>query len=248
MIDLNQVAKWVVYIFISTIAVILLYFFIYFKTTTNLLDDPVLKLLLEKHRLDGLFANKSGYFLLERKIGKYDTGYGEITCVGMESICDVLKYNKIDIAETIFFDFGCGVGKAIVMAKLLGFKKAIGVEIVKERYDCAMGVLDRLPSDIQQDIEVYNADMLKFALQPILDKNNNNNKPVAIFASNLLWSPKVTKDFLAKYMRETPEGSMIVSSLFFIHPGDEKFILSKNEYNVPMSWSKHDMCTFTLLR
>ena len=238
-------AKWFIYIFVGTLAVILLYLFIYFKTTSNLIDDPVFRLLLEKHGLESIYQNKSGYFLLDKKIGKYDTGYGEITCVGMESICDVMNHNEIDIKDTIFIDFGCGIGKSLVMAKLLGFKKAVGVEIVRQRCNIASSVIKNLPDALRYDIEVYNADMLKFSLEPVLD---GSTKPVVIFASNLLWSPDVTKDFYAKYMRETPEGSMIVASRFFIHPGDEKFIVSKNEYSVPMSWSKFDTCVFALLR
>ena len=239
------ITKWFIYIFIGTVVMILLSLFIFYNTTTNLIDDPVFRLLLKKHGLDSIYKNKSGYFLLDKKIGKHETGYGEITCVGMESICDVLEYHKFDLKDTIFIDFGCGIGKSLVMAKLLGFKKAVGVEIVKQRCNIAWSVIQNLPDYLKQDIEIYNADMLNFSLEKILD---GSTKPVVIFASNLLWSPDVIKDFYAKYMRETPEGSMIVASRCFVHPGDEKFIVSKNEYSVPMSWSKFDTCIFALLR
>lgn len=198
-------------------------------------EDLNFKMLLDKHGVKDLFDNTSGYSLDSfnfKKYGRYNTGYGELTQVGMESILGVVLDNNLNIMETVFLDIGCGVGKSLVMAKLMGFNKAIGIEIVKDRCTMARGVVKWLPDSVKNNIQVVNIDMLKWKVPQF-------EKPVVIFASNLLWPVEVTKDFFAKYMKAVPPGSLIISSRVYFHKGDER---TTYETSVPMSWNKYDTC------
>lgn len=200
-------------------------------------EDINFRILLDKHGVNGLFDDISGYGYdsFSYKYGRYNTGYGELTQAGMDGILGVALDNNLNIMDTVYMDIGCGVGKSLVMAKLMGFKKAIGVELVKERCVMARSVVRLLPESVKGNIEILNMDMLKWKVPRF-------EKPVVIFASNLLWPVGVSKDFFAKYMRAVPPGSIIVSSRVYFHKGDER---TSYETSVPMSWNKHDKCFVT---
>lgn len=224
---------YIIYIILGLIAFWFLYL-VCIAIVSGVGEDMNFKILLEKHGVKkGVYDGISGYTFYFRKYGRYDTGYGEVTQVGMENIRGAVLDNNLNIMETVFLDIGCGVGKSLVMAKLMGFKGAIGVELVQERCVMAKGVVKLLPESLRKDIDIVNTDMLKWKVPRF-------EKPVVIFASNLLWPVPVSKDFFEKYMRAVPPGSLIIASRVYFHEGDARVTY---DINVPMSWSKYDTCT-----
>lgn len=203
---------------------ICMYFFLSSPVTDSGLD-----LALEKHNISSLFDNLSGYKSHHKVYDKsYVTTYGEIQYTAIEEIYKLAVQHGADNA---FIDFGCGIGKGIIMALLVGFKKTYGVELVKERYDDAIVAVSRLPNKYKKNIFVFNGDMFDF------DFKVTEGKPVCIFMSNLLFTVDVNKKIFHKIGTEAPKGTLVVCSGYNIQ-GDDLFRFKKlKTLSTPMSWN-----------
>jgi SAM-dependent methyltransferase len=84
--------------------------------------------------------------------------YGEITQEGTNSLINYFKeyFNE----NTVFYDFGCGLGKMVFHIALLDIKKSVGIEYSKERYNgCKYFETIFCPSN--KNIEFYNKSFLE---------------------------------------------------------------------------------------
>lgn len=92
-----------------------------------------------------IFQDIDGFSLSlaeRRKLGIDDKSfvYGEIV---PESFCEILEKAKID-KDTIFYDLGSGVGKAVILAKLIfDIKKSIGIEYLDSLYQASLNAYQK---------------------------------------------------------------------------------------------------------
>jgi hypothetical protein len=79
--------------------------------------------------------------------------YGEITQEGTNSLINYFKeyFNE----NTVFYDFGCGLGKMVFHVALLDIKKSVGIEYSKERYNGCKYIQTNYCST-NKNIEIYN--------------------------------------------------------------------------------------------
>jgi len=98
--------------------------------------------------------------------------YGEIMS---ESFYDILSHIHPNPSQ-IFYDFGSGTGKAVMLGHLLfGFTKSKGIEFVDSLYDTSIHIMNRY----EQEIRPLQADnpisgSIEFTLGSVLDFNTDD--------------------------------------------------------------------------
>jgi hypothetical protein len=96
------------------------------------------------------------------------TTYGEIKYIG--GVDQIVEHLRLD-SDDVFVDLGCGTGRAVVeMFLSTPVKRAIGYELVKERYDHAMEVRNMMinnplytinkKSNSKRHLEFYNQNIV----------------------------------------------------------------------------------------
>ncbi|MBN4062197.1 class I SAM-dependent methyltransferase [Bacteroidales bacterium AH-315-I05] len=71
----------------------------------------------------------------------------------------------VNFSESTFIDFGCGKGKALIMAGEYGFKKIIGVEFAKELYDICLQNIEKIkPKVAPKNFEILHEDATEFEI------------------------------------------------------------------------------------
>lgn len=200
--------------------------------TSIIYKDRHIDQVFREHNLPNLYKDVDGYDF--KSIGNISTLYGEILTQGVKSIYDFANMKNIDT----FIDIGCGVGKAVVIGKLLGFNNTIGVEIVKSRYDGAMTVYNKLPNKHKQGITFINADMFNINFQEL-----TQGRPCIIFASNLIWNKNISTKFF-KMVANTYESSTVYVIASVFNPDSETRARFKQigTLNTPMSWDHNAVC------
>lgn len=76
----------------------------------------------------------------------------------------LLKGLPVD-SKRSFVDFGCGKGKALIIAAELGFEKLVGVEFSDQLCKCAGHNIDKLNPQLRSRIEILNIDASTFKFQ-----------------------------------------------------------------------------------
>lgn len=220
---------------ISKIAVGLCLLFVgllvYFYYTD--IDYEYEELLKSKKIPVDIIERYSGFFWLDNDglLGA-STGYGEITAKGMKEVTKVAKEHDLKT----FYDIGCGSGKAMLIALLLGFDESVGVEIVKTRVDIANDMRTRLPKNLKKHMQIYSGDY--YTVLPSIKTAS------LVFISNLLWKSHENKRLFSFLLSQLPNGSIIVCST----PPDGIIHGLKvlKTIDVPMSWYSASKCTVLL--
>jgi hypothetical protein len=156
--------------------------------------------------------------------------YGEITYEGIQIIKEI--YDKLNLEY--FIDIGSGNGKLpLFIAENNNIKKSVGIELVEIRHNRAMELKSQLAnnfSEITQKVEFINDDFNNVNFSTVL---NNNNKPVAVFISNLCFSPELNEKLYKKLLEELPSGSVIIASKKANIANGKR----TDTIKCPMSWS-----------
>lgn len=190
----------------------------------NYLDrDFEFEALIEANNLPP-WSNLDGFNVDTTNYTKYSTTYGEITARGMQVI------KTIAPQISIFYDLGCGVGKSCIIAALIGYQKAIGIEIVKERYDIGKKYISTLSTEVKDKIQLFCGDYKTFAIK--------EQTPILIFVSNLLWSEHENSSLFDYLAKTIPLQSIIVASTYTSHPSFQRL----QRIKVPMSWYTNSWC------
>lgn len=204
---------------------------IYVLFMVNLQDSEASRL-LRTHGLGDVFKNIDGFTVTRITLQpNMASTYGEVRCKGVENMYKLARAHDI----TTFVDIGSGVGKALVLAKLMGFDKCVGVENNENRYRQAVLVKSRLPDRVSQDIELHFLDAMKFDL-------TSYTTPVLIFISNLLWPNDLCVEFTKKIIEEAPPGSLVVSSKCSYYLKDKERLRNVRMLETPMSWDWQALC------
>ena len=156
--------------------------------------------------------------------------YGEVLCRGMKTLKAIADSYNI----TTFVDMGSGVGKGVFLAKILGFDKCIGIEYIDVRHKQAVEFWEKLPKEMSRDIELIHGDMYTdIDFKEIADRD----KPMMIYASNLVWSNDMNTRFFKKLGRECSPGTIIVTSKDSPDSSDSPHNIEMiRESTIAMSW------------
>lgn len=176
----------------------------------------------------------------EYEQNNYATTYGEMNYEAIE------KYNQtvnLDNKYKYFIDFGSGRGK-LPLYMGTKVKKSIGIELVKERHEDAVKLLNKLSVEypqITQKVELICGDM--FVYLENINKTTFDDS-VMIWVSNLCFGEDLTEKLFNQIVKKFPSGTVIASSKIpkDIPNGMIQFIVkpsNKNELVVPMSWSSN---------
>lgn len=181
--------------------------------------------LLQKHHIDPqILDGIEGYSCFT---ASFTHVYGEILCDGMKAIWKLAKEHNI----STFYDMGCGVGKALLMGKLLGFNTCIGIEDVSHRVKQAKLLKSKLPGDISSHMHIIHGNMLTYDY-------TQWQEPYLIFASNVMWDNTTNTAFFKMVARQFPPGTLLVVSK--VYANDDTIISTKYEHMdtliIPMSW------------
>ena len=110
---------------------------------------------------DGMSISKKGR--LNEDLSSKSFVYGEVV---LDQMMEILSRLELDPSESVFYDLGSGTGKAVILAAASGyFKKVVGIEFVKDLFDCSLQMKDSYLSlmgdSMTCDIHFYQGDMLK---------------------------------------------------------------------------------------
>src|SRR5262249_22625059 len=93
------------------------------------------------------YAIARGVIKRHKAAGRFDLveslGYGEINVAAFGELLRRVA-GSADAQRDVFVDIGSGTGKAVLAASVAGFKRCIGVEIVRELDQAARTSLERL--------------------------------------------------------------------------------------------------------
>jgi len=152
--------------------------------------------------------------------GNKDT-YGELTRKGLAKLLADLPTD-----EKVYYDLGSGLGKTLIYAVLdHGFKKAVGIELAKERVEKAKKVVSHFPVDVQE--RMINQAMS--FLDPSLDLSDAD----VMFVSSLDFTKTILAELAEKLDRELKSGTRVFSSRILRAPR----LKSVKLWQVSMTWS-----------
>ncbi len=119
----------------------------------------------EKYYEAVLGINTRGY-LNAKQIGfeGYSSEYNEYEPISFASITAALKEISINSNQDVFLDYGCGKGRAIIVAATHPFKKVIGVELSQSLADIARINIKKARFLQCHDIEICVEDATKYQL------------------------------------------------------------------------------------
>ncbi len=150
------------------------------ETTSDLPTGKVLRLLSNVRR-DGLWCvgNRTvsrWYWNLREKQMGVDTA-GSIDSRDLGSSDDQFGYQPVDYATfraamkhlpshdgpSAFIDYGCGKGRAVLLAAQMPFQKVLGVEISEDLCNAARENIENAQRHLQcKDVQIINADATRF--------------------------------------------------------------------------------------
>lgn len=163
--------------------------------------------------------------------------YGEITAHGFALILDVVQPK----AHEIFYDLGCGTGKAVFCAALLNnWKKCVGIELLPALYQCCEELKEKfftLP-----EVKKYFPEkkiQIEFYQQDLLQTDFSNADVVFTHATTFdteLWDSVKTK---LNYLQSGARAIVVTKRL------DEDCFELMNEEVRSMSWGE---CTVNIYK
>lgn len=142
----------------------------------------------------------------DESYGKNITTYGEMNYKGLE---DLYNYIKEKHNITTFMDVGSGRGKLCMhMANNPEIKKVIGIEIVKNRHNDALKLLQQLESSYANKVSLIHGDICNEDVKHLFNKKGN----VLVWMSNLCFSNEVSSAIYDRLLQILPKGSIIACS------------------------------------
>lgn len=80
----------------------------------------------EKH-----FGVETGGLTSKEELGLFQDEWHECSSVYYQHIFDILKRLPVETRESVFLDYGCGNGRALVAAASIGYRRIIGIEVTR---------------------------------------------------------------------------------------------------------------------
>jgi hypothetical protein len=159
--------------------------------------------------------------------------YGEMEYDGIEKLNN--KYGKPNNLD-VFIDIGSGRGKLCIYAACQdNINKSIGIEIVEERHQDAINLLNKLCQEFPKNTNFRNK--IEFMNKDILNASNilNNyiSNPPLVWVSNLCFNEDTNKKVFDQLVEIMPNNSIIGCSK---EPQTNNLTLLE-KMDVPMSWN-----------
>ena len=200
----------------------------YHKVTKKMYMNK-LKIHYPSCKYDGSLSNS-----LFSKYSEHKITYGEMNYEGLEKLYKkVLNHNsKINT----FIDIGSGRGKlCLFMAAIEKIKKSIGIELVKERFDDALELKEKLLFEYSNKVTFINSNVFEVNFKSLI----NDNSQVFVWFSNLCFEQSTTDSIFKKLSEELPTNSIICCSKKL---NDTNIKLTFIEsLQIEMSWSKESV-------
>ena len=130
---------------------------------------------------------------------KYNLTYGELTSDGLKTML-----SGIDTENKVFYDLGSGKGSVVINAinNFKNLKKAVGIEIVKDRHNDA--IKRREKEDLKDKIEFIEEDIFS-------DKVSLKDADI-IYISNLCFNEEMNNNIAKKIDNEVKSGTIVFTS------------------------------------
>jgi SAM-dependent methyltransferase len=144
-------------------------------------------------------------------------GYEPITYARFDS---VMKEIEVKPGEDVFLDYGCGKGRALVLASVHPFRRAIGVELSPELCDVARENIGRAGRRLRcPAIEVVNADASRYEVP-------------ADVTMIFLWNSFVgqTLSMVVEQIRKSIEKNNRPLTLIYALPQGEKDVMAECDW------------------
>ncbi len=167
-------------------------------------------------RATSLYRYRLGEKLLDRRLGIRTTGLvGNAAlehsehCHGYEAMhygClrTAMNYFAPDPNRDVMLDYGCGMGRAVVVAATFSFRRVIGVELSESLCDVARNNLRQAVRHLScRDVRILNADATTYEVPPDV---------TAVFMFNPFAGPalQAVLERLAESLRRSPRAMRIV--------------------------------------
>jgi SAM-dependent methyltransferase len=180
-------------------------------------------------QIESAYSEGSFITVNNNMISGYNLTYGELTNDGIKKIIEYLKSKNFPL--NFFYDLGCGNGKTLAYAVANGFNKAIGVEIVPERFKYGVKAIDKLDFKLKSKINLYQGDI--FSLKSDFFPQDYT----VIFVSNLLF-PTDTNEKLLRFLSiRTSQNTILFISKIPDNLDSLGDFRLNDTFPVKMSWS-----------
>lgn len=182
-----------------------------------------------------LFSGLMGNTANTDKYTTYQTTYGEVTEPGIRKMSETFQkfcpLNGVPIETRVFFDLGCGVGKAVIgMAILHSDIRSCGIEIVADRIQLARQAHARVKNrNIANRVAFYEGSFL--------DPKFRFGNTCWVYTSNLCLNEGTQQQLLTKLAAELPQHAVVICSKEFTGAETKGFQL-KEKVNIPMTWNE----------
>jgi SAM-dependent methyltransferase len=140
--------------------------------------------------------------------GQHNLTYGEIEWSSLKFMTDITSKmaSKMPGQKGVFYDLGCGRGRAVLYMALTGlFEKSVGIEVLPERVALAQSALTLLKNSIPNagsNIRLYESSFLNPAFK--------YKDAQVVFLSNLCFDDQTQTAIFNKLNLEMPKGSLVV--------------------------------------
>ncbi|MCF7800077.1 methyltransferase domain-containing protein [Candidatus Babeliales bacterium] len=207
-------------------------FALIFCSPTAILGQDKYSVKIDQNKLyiEKIYKNISG-FGINGNESKFisDMGgnstYGEITYESVENLAKTLNLNK----KSVFYDLGCGVGKAVLQVYLnFPVKKSVGVELSKTRIEKAAAIKKQVKMDKKlaknRKLKFYKENMTKISLKDA----------TAVYLCSTCFSDQLMSDMANKIAKECKKGTKVATLRAL---PEHKSFKKIDILNLPMTWS-----------
>ncbi|CAM2738959.1 hypothetical protein [Legionella worsleiensis] len=178
---------------------------------------------------NALFAAVDGYSLsrlarLNQNIDAIEYTYGEIEFIPFLALLSLVNPKS----DTVFYDLGCGVGKAVfACAMVYPVRKSVGIEILPELYASACAQIQKLASHpdyktIAQQIAIIKGDIIDIDL----------SEATLIFINSTTFIGTIWEEISVK-LSQLPQLETVMTTSKALKNPD---FMVKNSIQLQMSW------------
>jgi SAM-dependent methyltransferase len=97
-------------------------------------------------------------------LGFANTEFHAYATIGHKAIFSMLERIPLKKSESTFIDYGCGKGRAVVVAATFPFRRVIGIELSAPLLEAARNNVKKMRHKLAECIELYQLDATQYVL------------------------------------------------------------------------------------